>query len=131
VAGSGVRVSMVFEQARLFESLSAVQNVRLIVGNVRSEAEVRAALATILPPESLDKPVSELSGGMRRRLELCRALLAPSDLLLLDEPLTGLDDQSRAAAIELLLAMLQGRTLLISSHDSRDGDDLGAEVIYL
>ena len=98
-----LKTSVVFQEDRLFENMSAAENV----------AE---ALSEILPADELDKPVAELSGGMRRRVCLVRACLYPSDLLLLDEPFTGLDDKNRALCIRFLLKHRKGRTLLLSSH---------------
>jgi NitT/TauT family transport system permease protein len=118
-------VSMVFQEARLFEQHSAMENIRLTCGRYASVAEIRSTLSCLLPADSLDVPVGSLSGGMRRRVELCRALLLPSQLLLLDEPFSGLDAANSAMAQELTLSMLAGRTLVIVSHDLDDIEPLG------
>jgi NitT/TauT family transport system permease protein len=122
-------LAMVFQEARLFEQRSAVDNLRLIVGRKCDEARIRALLGALLPVESLGQPVAELSGGMRRRVELCRALVANSQLLLLDEPFAGLDDASHVAARAFLLTQLKGRTLLLATHDLEDAKALAAETI--
>ncbi|MDR2109082.1 MAG: ATP-binding cassette domain-containing protein, partial [Coriobacteriales bacterium] len=116
---------------RLFEGRSAVDNLRLVVGRACAEPQIRALLSAVLPADALDKPVAELSGGMRRRVELCRALAADAQLLLLDEPFAGLDDASHAAALSLTRAHLGERTLLLASHDRQDAKTLAAEVIIL
>jgi ABC-type nitrate/sulfonate/bicarbonate transport system ATPase subunit len=125
------RLAMVFQEARLFEGRSAVDNLRLVVGRAYSDSGIRRLLSTVLSPEVLDQPVAELSGGMRRRVELCRALAADSQLLLLDEPFTGLDEVSHAAARSLVLSELRGRVLLLATHDSKDVQELNAEVLTL
>ena len=110
------RKSMVFQEARVFEQYSAVENLRLIVGDHLGSPEIRSLLSKLLPPESLDLPLSQLSGGMRRRVELCRALAMPSELLLLDEPFAGLDDQNRELTYRFIQSNIDGRTLVMSSH---------------
>ncbi|MCL2756867.1 MAG: ATP-binding cassette domain-containing protein [Coriobacteriia bacterium] len=121
--------SMVFQEARLFEERSAIENVQLVAGSYLSTNEIRDLLSELLPPESLDIPVSQLSGGMRRRLELCRALAMPSQTLLLDEPFAGLDDASRELAYTLILNKLDNRILVIASHDQEDAYALDAQTV--
>ena len=74
-------------------------------------------------------PVRELSGGMRRRGSLARAVLSPSDLLLLDEPFQGLDEATRQKAIKYLLDHRAGRTLLLITHNPADCQDLGCQQL--
>lgn len=83
-------------------------------------AYIKKEAAEILPEDCLTKPVKELSGGMRRRVALLRAVLSGSDLLVLDEPFTGLDEENRARSAAYLLGHLGGRTLLVTTH--RDDD---------
>ena len=63
------------------------------------------------------RPVREWSGGMKRRLALARALLAPSDALALDEPFTGLDGESRARCLELICRAGEEKPVLLATHD--------------
>ena len=125
------RISMVFQEARLFENRSSLDNMRLIAGDYLDEHEIHSLLLRVLPPESFDLPVSQLSGGMRRRLELCRALAVPSDVLLLDEPFAGLDAANRELAYDLIDANSNDCTVIITTHDLRDADALGAQIIAL
>ncbi|MDR2492551.1 MAG: ATP-binding cassette domain-containing protein [Coriobacteriales bacterium] len=130
VRGVG-RASMVFQEARLFEGRSALDNLQLVAGEGRSREDLAGLLALLLPRDSLDRPVSELSGGQRRRVEICRALAATSGLVLLDEPFAGLDDAARAAAVAFVLAHLDGRTLVIATHDAGDAAALNAAPLSL
>ncbi|MEG1153364.1 MAG: ABC transporter ATP-binding protein, partial [Ruthenibacterium sp.] len=81
-----------------------------------------------LAGETLTKPVALLSGGEQRRIALLRAMLAPADFVLLDEPFKGLDDAQRAAAAAFVLAQKRGRTLVCITHDDTDAAALGARI---
>ncbi|MBP5262022.1 MAG: ABC transporter ATP-binding protein [Clostridiales bacterium] len=124
--------SMVFQEDRLIEHLTAEENLRAvgITGDIRSE------LAQILPPDELTKKVSEFSGGMKRRVAVARACLKDSDLLILDEPFTGLDVNNIKNMLEYIMAHKRDRILIITSHaqipDFYHGDPGGeAQVICL
>lgn len=119
------RSSAVFQEVRLVEGLSAVGNVLLACGGAVGEDEARDALAQVLPAAALDRPVSELSGGQRRRVELVRAMLWPSSAVLLDEPFSSLDEGTRDLCARFVLARLAGRTLVVSSHQEGDAEALG------
>lgn len=124
-------ISMVFQEARLFEDASAVDNIALVVGKHMRRDDIRGLLCNLLPTESIDLPVSELSGGMRRRVELVRALAMPSDVVILDEPFSGLDAVSQAQASGFVDCMLGGRALIIATHDDMDAERLGTQTLEL
>ena len=102
----GRSFSAVFQEDRLLEGYTALQNIRFVTGRWYPAHELTAIIKHLLPEDSLKKPVSEFSGGMKRRLSLLRALLVPFDLLILDEPFNGLDSENRKKAA----ARLQPRT---------------------
>ncbi|MDR3053659.1 MAG: ATP-binding cassette domain-containing protein [Coriobacteriales bacterium] len=122
-------ISAVFQEPRLFEGRDALQNVLLVCGRQRSRAHCKQLLLELLPPESLTLPVAQLSGGMKRRTELCRALAAVSRCVVLDEPFTGLDEASKRQAIAFIQAHLHGRSLLLATHNAEDAALLGATII--
>lgn len=119
ITGIPERVGMVFQEDRLCESYNAVCNI-MLGGGSAEEAQVRREAAQILPEDCLDKPVRELSGGMRRRVALLRAVLSDAGLLVLDEPFTGLDEENRERTAAYLLDHLGGRTLLVTTHREED-----------
>ncbi|MCL2137029.1 MAG: ATP-binding cassette domain-containing protein [Coriobacteriia bacterium] len=125
------RLAMVFQEPRLFEDKDALENLQVIVGKHHDVDTIRLTLLRLLPEESLASPVKQLSGGMRRRVELCRALLAPSQVILLDEPFAGLDAASSAMAQELVLSMLDSRSLVVVSHDLDESGLLGLKTVSL
>ncbi len=106
-------VSMVFQEDRLCMDCSALKNVEMITGDSRRAAE---ALEELLAPEDLEKPCSCLSGGMKRRVALVRAMEADSGAVLLDEPYTGMDRETRARAESYIRKRLRGRALVIATH---------------
>lgn len=124
-AGAPLFVSMVFQEDRLCEAESATTNVTLAC---RDEGKAVKCLEKLLPKEALQKPVSQLSGGQRRRVCIARALLADSRILLLDEPFTGLDEENRQRAAEVILAYRAGRLLLAATHDEADAERLVGEI---
>ncbi len=130
-AAPAPRFSAVFQEDRLCEAYTPVENVMMVTGRLLSEAQVRAELARLLPEESLSRPAATLSGGMKRRTAICRALLAPYDVLLMDEPFTGLDDGTRQTVIAYIREKTAGRMVLISTHQEEDVALLGAELITL
>ena len=114
--GRGLRVGMVFQEDRLLEQLSSVDNVSLVDPSVSRE-RARRALSEILEPEALEKPVRELSGGMKRRVAIVRAVLPPSDILVMDEPFTGLDPETRKRVIDYIMKNKGRRPLILASHE--------------
>ena len=113
------KFSMVFQEDRLCESYSALRNIEMVVG---SRSAARKALLTLLDEEALDKPASQLSGGMKRRVALVRAMEAASDCVLLDEPFTGMDPLTRARAEEYIQKKQEGRILVIATHNVGKGE---------
>lgn len=125
------RVSMMFQEDRLCETLTPIDNVALVMPAQTQRAKIRALLAEVLPATCLDQPVMELSGGMRRRVSLVRALAHPSGLVILDEPFTGLDNELRKKVISFILRHQAGRTFLIATHGEGDAELLGAQRMNL
>lgn len=105
--------SVMFQEDRLCEEYSALRNVEMIVGN---RACAREALCRLLGEETITKPCSRLSGGMKRRVALVRAMEAESDILILDEPFTGMDAETRGKAETYIKERQQGRILLMATH---------------
>ena len=68
---------------------------------------------------------------MKRRVALARALAHKFDLLVLDEPFTGLDEAAKRNAIELVSREAEGKMLLLATHDLQEAESLGAEIIEL
>ena len=115
--GKKLRIGMVFQENRLLEQFSAVENVTC-VDSMISRTRAVEELKKVLEEEALDKPVRELSGGMQRRVAIVRAMLPASDLLIMDEPLTGLDPETRDRVIRYIMENKGRIPLIMASHDT-------------
>lgn len=105
--------SMVFQEDRLCEDYTALQNVMMVTGEYACAVQ---ALERLLDGEALKKPCRQLSGGMKRRVALVRAMEAASEMVLLDEPFTGMDAHTRQQAEAYIKERQNGRTVIIATH---------------
>jgi phospholipid/cholesterol/gamma-HCH transport system ATP-binding protein len=120
------RWGVMFERGALFSSLTVAENVGMVLAEhtrlpphlVRELSAVKIAL-TGLPPDAGPKYPSELSGGMRKRASLARALALDPELLFLDEPTAGLDPLSATGIDELVRSLRDGLglTIMMVTHD--------------
>ena len=133
VRGVG-RVAAVFQEDRLCPQLTALQNVTLVLPG--SEKQYKEQIEVDFQQLGMDTaalalPAARLSGGQKRRTALLRALWAPSDTLLLDEPFTGMDPDTLAAAAALLRIRCGTEPVLLATHDREAIRLLGWPVIEL
>ena len=124
-------LAAVFQEDRMLEGYTALENLRFVTGCRYSNKELTELLLRLLPTEALTKPVCEFSGGMKRRTAILRALLAPSDFIIMDEPFTGLDTETKRNVIELIKEYTEGKLLLFSTHYEEDAALLDAELLHL
>ncbi len=94
-------------------------------------AEVRRALEAVGLADVSAKKIRRLSGGMRRRLGMAQALLGTPELLILDEPTTGLDPEQRASLRTILSGLGQHATVLVSTHQTEDVAALCDRVVVM
>ncbi len=118
--------SAVFQEDRLCEQASARANVRMAVpGRIKPDMSLFAEIGLTGFEET---PARDLSGGMKRRVALLRALAAPFEVLTLDEPFTGLDETAKRRAAEVILRNRRGRTVILVTHSEDDIRALGGSV---
>jgi len=110
-------VSAVFQEDRLCPALSASANAAIALKKGKDRRYSDGILRSLGLGDDLNKPASVMSGGMRRRIAIARALSADYDLLLLDEPFTGLDVANRNCALACILDNARNRTVIIVTHD--------------
>ena len=123
--------SMMFQDTRLVEDLDAIDNILLFARPGFTRKDARDLACELLPKDALSRPVRELSGGQRRRVELTRAFAAPGELVLLDEPFGGLDAQTHSCALAFVKRHGAGRIVVFATHDADDAQALGAQILEL
>jgi phospholipid/cholesterol/gamma-HCH transport system ATP-binding protein len=128
------KIGMVFQESALFDSLTVRENVayRLYELNVDEDdidARVRESLGFVGLEEAIDKMPSELSGGMKRRVALARALISQPEIMLYDEPTAGLDPITSKRINELIIALRDIRSVtgVFVTHRMRDAFTLATE----
>jgi phospholipid/cholesterol/gamma-HCH transport system ATP-binding protein len=121
------RIGMVFQESALFDSLDVEDNVayRLHEDDVPEEeahARVEEVLKFVELPTAIDKFPSELSGGMRRRVSIARAIITGPDLILYDSPTGGLDPITSTTIVELVVKQrdVSHTTSLLITHRLQD-----------
>lgn len=127
------KISFMFQEDRLLEWESALSNV-LFVKDTPLFSKKYIDKATYLLNqaelnESIFTKAYELSGGMKRRVSLCRALIADFDLLILDEPFKGLDENLKYKIMDMVKEHTDGKTVICITHDINEAKYLGGEII--
>ncbi|MEJ7846760.1 MAG: ATP-binding cassette domain-containing protein [Pyrinomonadaceae bacterium] len=128
------KIGMVFQEGALFDSLSVYENVayRLIEQGhdvVEIEQEVRRMLQFVDLEDAIDKMPIELSGGMRRRVGIARALIGDPEIVLFDEPTAGLDPPTARTICELAIKLrdLQDVSSIFVTHEMNNLEFLSSE----
>ncbi len=119
----GRKISAVFQDDSLCKNLSVFLNIRLVSDTVNKESIIEN-LSKLGLEDIVDKRVRELSGGMKRRVAILRALSTEFDTLIMDEPFKGLDLENKEKVMKMVIEKANGKTLIIVSHNED-------EYIYL
>ncbi|MBQ1632571.1 MAG: ABC transporter ATP-binding protein [Clostridia bacterium] len=114
------KISVVFQEPRLLERLTALENVALVTDRASAEH----ILKSLNMENELHIKAGSLSGGQKQRVSLARAFAFSKDIVLLDEPFTGLDEQNKRNAAQLIRS---ARLAVVISHDPNDADLLSID----
>jgi phospholipid/cholesterol/gamma-HCH transport system ATP-binding protein len=128
-------IGMVFQEGALFDSLSVRENVgyRLDEEGHMDEAEIEREVFQLLGfvglEDAIDKMPAELSGGMKRRVGIARALVGTPKVVLYDEPTAGLDPITKRVIVELVIKLrdLEGVTSVFVTHDLQAASIIATE----
>ena len=130
VYGDPGRTAVVFQEPRLLPWRTAAENVNVVLSDTpETMPEALSMLERVELSDAGEKYPAELSGGMQQRVSIARALAFRPDLLVLDEPFRGLDDELRGRMVSLLNTSLQSASLLLVTHSEEEAKTLGCRVL--
>lgn len=126
------RISYVFQEDRLLPWITAGENVAAVLHGdaAHNAAEAQKWLERLGLPDEADKYPGELSGGMRQRVSVARALAYGGDLYLLDEPFHALDEKSKFDMISLFQRETASALKILVTHDRKEAQAL-ADITYV
>ena len=129
ITGVPERLSVVFQEDRLCEDFSIAANIRMVLNKDtdRSDDDIRKLLSELSLDEDIETPVSKLSGGMKRRVAIARAIAYDSDWLILDEPFKGLDETTRDKAIDTITQ--KRKSVIMVSHNLAEAERMNATIL--
>lgn len=127
------KIGVVFEESNLYLRLSALDNLKLFAGiNNVSKERVNELLTEYQLQDAAEKEVKKFSKGMKKRLMICRALLAEPEILILDEATGGLDPISAEIIREKVLDLKkEGKTVILSTHYLEEADRLCDRIAFI
>ncbi len=122
------KIAYKFQEPRLFPWMTAVENVSAVTETAEDAMDL---LAKVELTHAADLYPDQLSGGMQQRVALARALAYHADVLLLDEPFSAVDEETKALLLSLVKQYAETHAVIIVSHDQSEIDALGASVLTL
>ncbi len=127
----GRKVAVVFQEDALIDHWDALRNVELVCEPSITKEMIEDEFFKLGLRNYKNKAVSQLSGGMRRRVAILRALMADSDFIVMDEPFSALDEDSKIRVIEYIKKKTKEKTLVVVTHDKEDVQRLGGNMVLL
>ena len=118
VSGIPSKMSCVFQEDRLLEEMSVCNNLKMVT-DIPIEI-LQKECQKIFKEDIFKEKVKNLSGGMKRRVAVLRAMLADAEIVFMDEPFSGVDAENRKLVVDYILQNKQQKTLMIVSHDKEE-----------
>lgn len=131
ISGVPEKKAVVFQEDRLFEEFSVKTNVKFAQKAEYDDKFVENILSDFKLLDDSKKPVKSLSGGMKRRVSIVRALVSDFDILAMDEPFKGLDAGLKDEIISATDKYTVNKTLLLVTHDRKEAEKLGCRILDL
>jgi ABC-type nitrate/sulfonate/bicarbonate transport system ATPase subunit len=122
------KISYKFQEPRLLNWLTAKENVKCVVED-ESDSKALFWLEKVGLKQDAEKYPSELSGGMQQRVALARALAYNADLLLLDEPFSAVDEDTKRNLLNVISDYAKDHCVILVTHDIDEATALNAEII--
>jgi NitT/TauT family transport system ATP-binding protein len=144
ITGIPDKIGAVFQEDRLCEDFTAVSNIRAVTGGSVPADEIEKHLTDLGLADSIHMPVNKLSGGMKRRVAIARAILYDPEILILDEAFKGLDNTTKKITMDYLIKYTGGntphspttlavsrKTVIAVTHDLEEAEYLGGRIIKM
>ncbi|MCL1996914.1 MAG: ATP-binding cassette domain-containing protein [Defluviitaleaceae bacterium] len=127
VMDAGV-VSYVFQEDRLLKWESSITNLMLVT---KDRQRAQALLTQAKLGDVMQKKIKKLSGGMQRRVAICRGLVANYQTLILDEPFKGLDKDTKETIMDMVKKESENKVVILITHDEKEINHMSDNVLYL
>ncbi len=131
IESNSVKIAYKFQEPRLFPWLTALENVTAVIEPNACSEIAHSYLSSVGLSDAEKLYPDQLSGGMQQRVSLARALAYEADLLLLDEPFSAVDDETKKELLSLVKHYSQNHAVILVTHDADEIKALNASVITL
>ena len=124
-------ISYLFQDPALLPWLTAAENINLVLSDSKETlCKAQEWLTRVDLQREANTYPAALSGGMRQRVALARALSTDAELLLLDEPFRGMDEELHARIRELIFECRKGKTTILVTHDPHDAEVADCRIVF-
>lgn len=122
------KFAAVFQEDRLCEGISVLKNLKMVCKDVE---RINKGLIHFNMQEEINSKPNDLSGGMKRRIAILRALLSDYDNLILDEPFNGLDNGIKETVMKYIKEKASGKTVILITHNSSEAEFFNCNILHL
>lgn len=122
-------LAYVFQEPRLFPTLNVLQNIAVVNDNSKFDPRELLKLVELEDTESMMP--NELSGGMKMRLSIARAIYSDADIILMDEPFASLDEDMKERIAPKIFELLKGKTIIVISHQLNDAEKYADNIVKI